>query len=221
MHYGLITPHAYVLAELSDCFCLSVSLSVRLFVCPWQNSAVGISERLNNFYTWQKHIASVDLRLCVLDNLNLPVCWRTSLEKSLVWTPFSAMRSLVPRLLLPKWQYRGSRTGSALLEMLAPRVRDASPWSWEWQPASAWYVCSTHFKFTQSCSIEGNGMDSKWQSMSLFHTSIIPFSPLVCLPETTAAEWVCHPWNKTPTLDHSATQSLQVWAMQTSMNVKL
>ncbi len=62
----------------------------------------------------------------MLDKLNLPVCWRTRLEKSLVWTPFSAMRSLVPRLLLPKWPYRGSRTGSALLEVLAPLVRDAT-----------------------------------------------------------------------------------------------
>ncbi len=34
MHYGLIIPHAYALAELSDCFCLSVSLSVRDKTAP-------------------------------------------------------------------------------------------------------------------------------------------------------------------------------------------
>ncbi len=67
--------------------------------------------------------------MCMLDKLNSPVCRRMRLEKSLVWTPFSAVRSLVPRLLLPTWPYRGSRTGTALLEVLAPRVRDASPWS--------------------------------------------------------------------------------------------
>ncbi len=87
-----------VIYLLSDC--LSV---IRPSACPWHNSAVGISEWLNNFYTWQKHIPSVDLRLIVLDKLNSSVCQRTRLEKSLVWTPFSAVRSLVPRLLLPKW----------------------------------------------------------------------------------------------------------------------
>ncbi len=55
-------------------------LSVRLSVCPWQNGTVGISEGLNNFYTWQKHIASVDFSMCVLDKLNSPVCRRTWLE---------------------------------------------------------------------------------------------------------------------------------------------
>ncbi len=74
--------------------------------------------------------------MCVLDKLSSPVCRRTRLEKSLVWTPFSAVRSLVPSLLLPKYTvavpYRGSRTGTALLvvlEVLAHRVRNASPWS--------------------------------------------------------------------------------------------
>ncbi len=52
--YGvIITPRAYVVAGLSDCFCLCVCPSVRLSVCasvcPSQNSAVGISEGLNNF----------------------------------------------------------------------------------------------------------------------------------------------------------------------------
>ncbi len=65
----------------------------------------------------------------MLDKLNSPVSRLTRLEKSLVWTPFSAVRSVVPMLLLPKWPYRGSRTGTAPLEVLAPCVRDASPWS--------------------------------------------------------------------------------------------
>ncbi len=59
---------------------LCVCASVRLSVCPWQNSTVGISEGLNNFYTWQKHIASVDFSMCVLDKLNSPICRRTWLE---------------------------------------------------------------------------------------------------------------------------------------------
>ncbi len=59
---------------------LSVHLCVCASVCPWQNSAVGISEGLNNFYTWQEHIVSVDFSMCVLDKLNSPVCRRTWLE---------------------------------------------------------------------------------------------------------------------------------------------
>ncbi len=89
-------------------------LSVCQSVCPWQNSAVGISEQLNNFYTWQKRIASVDFSMCVLDKLNSPVCRRTRLEKSLAWMPFSAVRSLVPRLLLLTWPYRGIGIGLPL-----------------------------------------------------------------------------------------------------------
>ncbi len=53
--------------------------------------------------------------------LNSPICRRTRLEKSLVWTPFFAVCSLIPRLLLPTWPwpYRESGTATALLEVLS------------------------------------------------------------------------------------------------------
>ncbi len=53
-------------------------LSVYLSVCDRNtNNPAGISEPLNNFYTWQKHIAVVDFSVCVFVRLNSPVCQRT------------------------------------------------------------------------------------------------------------------------------------------------
>ncbi len=49
------------------------------------------------------------MELSVVVPQSSPVCQHMRLEKSLVWMPFSAMRSLIPRLLLPTWPYQRSR----------------------------------------------------------------------------------------------------------------
>ncbi len=91
----------------SDCF--------RLSVCLWlENSTVGISEWLNNFYTWQS-TSRQSLLACVW-------AWRAQLaclraHKALKWMPFSAVSSA---------SYPGFC--SVYMQVLALHVRDVRVW---------------------------------------------------------------------------------------------